>query len=103
MKATTKAIEPDHRRLDRVAMVLSAASVPVAMSAARWAPSTASFASTIVAAIKAPVIRLIAFVVASLGDSFSSTMTRSTFSTTTIASSDEEPDREHQAEHRPAC
>ncbi len=47
--------------------------------------------STIATPTRAPVIWLIALVVASFGDNFSSTMTRSTFSTTTMASSTRSP------------
>ncbi len=47
--------------------------------------------STIATPSKAPVIWAIALAVASFGASFSSTMTRSTFSTTTMASSTSSP------------
>ena len=47
--------------------------------------------STVAMPTSAPVISFIDLIVASLGDSFSSCITRSTFSTTTIASSTSRP------------
>ncbi len=55
------------------------------------ATGTKTADSTIATPINAPVIWPIAFSVASLGPSFSSVMTRSTFSTTTMASSTRRP------------
>ena len=55
------------------------------------ATGTKTAESTIATPISAPVIWPIALRVASLGPSFSSVMTRSTFSTTTMASSTRRP------------